>query len=219
MAVAQSKLQFLLEDHPWRLILENPLSPPPDGEPLEFFPAAPIVTNITPPASPLTTMTEAVATTEAKKTRKSFLMKMRLIGWIVVDYIIDLFNRSSKDYRNVSKKLSEMKSRDKILQQEERIRAQTIVDEQVRSTRRREECSSLLFRRAKLLLRPPTKARGTSLLSLTSSEGIFECLDLVQDEPSPIRLIPVNVLVCIVYSIRYSISRCLVLNLFVIRRW
>lgn len=144
------------------MILETPLSPPADGESLEFFPAAPIVTNITPPASPVTTTT----TPEVKKTRKSFLIKMRLIGWIVLDYLIDLFNRSSKDYRNVSKKLSQMKSRDKILQQEERIRAQTIVDEQVTATRRRQS-SSLLFRLAKLLRRrPPTKTFGTSLRSV-----------------------------------------------------
>ena len=51
---------------------------------------------------------------------------MRLIGRIVVDYFIDLFNRSSRDYREVSKKLSEMKSLDKINQQEERIRAQSL---------------------------------------------------------------------------------------------
>ena len=52
---------------------------------------------------------------------------MRLIGQIVVEYLIDLFNRTSRDYREVSKKLSEMKSRDKVAQQEERIRTQTMV--------------------------------------------------------------------------------------------
>jgi hypothetical protein len=52
---------------------------------------------------------------------------MLLICWIVVDYLIDLFNRNSRDYREVSRKLSEMKSADKINQQEERIRAQTSV--------------------------------------------------------------------------------------------
>lgn len=55
-------------------------------------------------------------------------MKTFLIGRIVVDYFIDLFNRSSRDYRAVSSQLAEMKSREKILQQEERIRTQTIVD-------------------------------------------------------------------------------------------
>lgn len=54
-------------------------------------------------------------------------MKMRLIGQIVVEYFIDLFNRNSRDYREVSKELADMKSRDKIAQQEERIRSQTIL--------------------------------------------------------------------------------------------
>ncbi len=52
---------------------------------------------------------------------------MRLIGRIVVDYFIDLFNRNSRDFRDVSNKLSEMKSQDKINQQEERMRGQTTV--------------------------------------------------------------------------------------------
>jgi hypothetical protein len=64
---------------------------------------------------------------EPKQTAKSVFIKMRLIARIVVDYFIDLFNRSSRDYREVSNKLSEMKSQDKINQQEERMRAQTIV--------------------------------------------------------------------------------------------
>lgn len=62
-----------------------------------------------------------------KKTGKSVLMKMLLIGQIMVEYFIDLFNRNSRDYREVSKKLSEMKSRDKIAQQEQRIRSRTTV--------------------------------------------------------------------------------------------
>ncbi len=61
---------------------------------------------------------------KAKKKRKSILIKIRLIGWIVVDYLTDLFNRNSRDYREVSRQLSEMKSKDKILQQE-RLRAET----------------------------------------------------------------------------------------------
>ena len=61
---------------------------------------------------------------EQKQTGKSVFMKMRLIGQIVVEYFIDLFNRSSRDFREVSNKLSEMKSQDKIEQQEERIRTQ-----------------------------------------------------------------------------------------------
>ncbi len=60
----------------------------------------------------------------AKKTRKSILIRIRLIGWIVVDYLTDLFNRNSRNYREVSQQLSEMKSKDKILQQE-RLRAET----------------------------------------------------------------------------------------------
>lgn len=65
---------------------------------------------------------------EPKIPGKSVLNKMRLIGRIVVDYLIDLFNRNSRDYREVSRKLSEMKAQDKITQQEERIRAQTLVE-------------------------------------------------------------------------------------------
>ena len=52
---------------------------------------------------------------------------MRLIGRIVLDYLIDLFNRNSRDYREVSRKLSEMKSQDKINLQEEQRRVQTTV--------------------------------------------------------------------------------------------
>ena len=55
-------------------------------------------------------------------------MKTFLIVRIVADYFIDLFNRSSRDYRKVSSQLVEMKSREKISQQEERIRSQTILD-------------------------------------------------------------------------------------------
>jgi DNA-directed RNA polymerase beta subunit len=61
-----------------------------------------------------------------KKKRKSILIKIRLIGWIAMDYLIDLFNRNSRDYREVSRQLGEMKSEDKIIQQE-RIRAETSV--------------------------------------------------------------------------------------------
>jgi len=53
---------------------------------------------------------------------------MRLIGWIALDYFTDLFNRSSRDYREVSGKLSEMKLQDKIIQQEERIRTQSVLE-------------------------------------------------------------------------------------------
>ncbi len=47
-----------------------------------------------------------------------------MILWIVVDYLTDLFNRNSRDYREVSMKLAEMKSKDKILQKE-RLRVET----------------------------------------------------------------------------------------------
>lgn len=43
-----------------------------------------------------------------------------------MDYLIDLFNRHSRDYREVSRQLAEMKSDDKIIQQE-RIRVETTV--------------------------------------------------------------------------------------------
>ncbi len=45
----------------------------------------------------------------------------------MMDYLIDLFNRNSRDYRDVSRRLSEMKSQDKIDLQEEQIRARTMV--------------------------------------------------------------------------------------------
>jgi hypothetical protein len=64
---------------------------------------------------------------ETKQSGKSVLIKMRLIGRIMMDYLIDLFNRNSRDYRDVSRRLSEMKSQDKIDQQEEQIRARTMV--------------------------------------------------------------------------------------------
>ena len=52
---------------------------------------------------------------------------MQLIVWIVMDYLIDLFNRSSRDYREVSRKLAEMKSKDKIIQHE-RLRVETTAE-------------------------------------------------------------------------------------------
>jgi hypothetical protein len=68
---------------------------------------------------------EATSSVEPKKPGKSMYFKMCLIGWIVADYFIDLFNRNSRDYREVSGKLAQMKSEDKITQQEDRIRART----------------------------------------------------------------------------------------------
>ncbi|CAF4299063.1 unnamed protein product, partial [Adineta steineri] len=97
------------------------------------FPATPISRPQTPPEAittevPLTPVSEYTPSVEPKeKTKKSFLIKMRLIGRIVLEYLIDLFNRHSRDYREVSRKLSEMKSEEKINQHEERIRAQTTV--------------------------------------------------------------------------------------------
>lgn len=61
---------------------------------------------------------------KSKKRRKSIVNKIQLIGWIVVDYLTNLFNRNSRDYREVSRKLAEMKSQDKFLQLE-RLRAET----------------------------------------------------------------------------------------------
>ncbi|CAF0897645.1 unnamed protein product [Adineta ricciae] len=113
--------------------------PPPPTIPestSQEFPETPVspleqptdITTIT--VLPLTPTSEQEPSVEpkvkSKSTSKSILNKMRLIGRIVIDYFIDLFNRSSRDYREVSKKLSEMKSLDKINQQEERIRAQSL---------------------------------------------------------------------------------------------
>jgi len=61
---------------------------------------------------------------KSKKKRKSILIRIRLIVWIFIDYLTDVFNRNSRDYREVSRQLAEMKSKDKIIQQE-RIRAET----------------------------------------------------------------------------------------------
>lgn len=69
---------------------------------------------------------------KSKEKRKSILLKVRLIGVIIVDYVINLFNRSSRDFRAVSYKLAEMKSEDKRAQQE-RLRAESSVGV-VRST-------------------------------------------------------------------------------------
>lgn len=59
-----------------------------------------------------------------KRRRTAILARIRLIVYIVVDYLTDLFNRNSRDYREVSIQLAEMKSRDKILQQEQ-LRSET----------------------------------------------------------------------------------------------
>ncbi|CAF0821922.1 unnamed protein product [Adineta steineri] len=112
----------------------SPLAPAESD--VQEFPATPISRPQTPPEAittevPLTPVSEYTPSVEpkekTKKTKKSFLIKMRLIGRIVLEYLIDLFNRHSRDYREVSRKLSEMKSEEKINQHEERIRAQTTV--------------------------------------------------------------------------------------------
>jgi hypothetical protein len=61
---------------------------------------------------------------KSKERRKLILNRIRLIGWIIVDYVTDIFSRNSRDYREVSTKLADMKSKDKILQKE-RLRAET----------------------------------------------------------------------------------------------
>ena len=48
----------------------------------------------------------------------SILIKIALIGQLIVNYTIDWFNLNSKDYREVSNKLSDMKSEDKRLELE-----------------------------------------------------------------------------------------------------
>ncbi|CAF4947138.1 unnamed protein product, partial [Rotaria magnacalcarata] len=50
----------------------------------------------------------------------------RLIGQIVLDYFTNFFDRNSRDYREVSKRLGEMKARDKIAQQDQRRRSQAV---------------------------------------------------------------------------------------------
>jgi hypothetical protein len=52
---------------------------------------------------------------------------MRSIAYSIIDCLIDLFNRNSRDYREVSRQLDEMKCEDKIIQRE-RIRAETSVE-------------------------------------------------------------------------------------------
>ena len=69
-----------------------------------------------------------------KKSKRAMLLKVLLIGGIVVDYVIDLFNRSSRDFREVSRKLAEMKADDKI-NQLERLRNETTTGGVCRSRR------------------------------------------------------------------------------------
>ncbi|CAF1201689.1 unnamed protein product [Rotaria sp. Silwood1] len=101
-----------------------PSSPLSESDNLEFHPISPI-------APPTTTMMITPSTTEQttsvepkEKEQKSILFKLCLIGQIVIDYLIDFFNRHSRDYRDVSEKLSLMKAQDKTHQHEELINTQ-----------------------------------------------------------------------------------------------
>jgi hypothetical protein len=97
----------------------------------EFTPAIPsllpppITTTMVPTIPPSSEQAASVEP-KAKTKRKSILIKMRLIGQIAIEYFINLFNRNSRDYREVLRKLGEMKSEDKTIQQE-RIRLETSV--------------------------------------------------------------------------------------------
>ena len=59
---------------------------------------------------------------------KLILNKILSIGQIIVDYIVDFFNRNSRDYRKVSEKLAKMKSEDKAYQRE-RMRMETSIEQ------------------------------------------------------------------------------------------
>ncbi|CAF4782904.1 unnamed protein product, partial [Rotaria sp. Silwood2] len=65
---------------------------------------------------------------KSKKKIKIILTKIYLIIWIIVDYFIDLFYRNSRDYYEVSIKLTQMKSDDKIFQHE-LMRLETNIDQ------------------------------------------------------------------------------------------
>ncbi|CAM4812248.1 unnamed protein product [Rotaria magnacalcarata] len=77
-----------------------------------------------------TTMPQLTAPVEPKenstKSGKSGFFKIRLIGQIVLDYFTNFFDRNSRDYREVSKRLGEMKARDKIAQKDQRRRSQAV---------------------------------------------------------------------------------------------
>ncbi|CAF3346333.1 unnamed protein product [Rotaria sp. Silwood1] len=82
------------------------------------------------PLSPIPEQATSVESKEEKPIikRKIIFIKIRLIIWIIVDYLINLFNRNSRDYREVLNKLAEMKSADKVLQHE-CIRMETSADQ------------------------------------------------------------------------------------------
>ncbi|CAF2706676.1 unnamed protein product [Rotaria sp. Silwood2] len=82
------------------------------------------------PLSPTLEQATSVESKEEKsKTKQNIIfIKIRLIVWIIVDYLINLFNKNSRDYREVSNKLAEMKSKDKVFQHE-RMRMETRTDQ------------------------------------------------------------------------------------------
>ncbi|CAF4807551.1 unnamed protein product, partial [Rotaria socialis] len=80
------------------------------------------------PDSTIPEQATSVESKEKLKTRqKQILFKIRLIIWIIVDYFIDFVNRNSRDYREVSNKLAEMKVEDKVFQKQ-RMRMETSSD-------------------------------------------------------------------------------------------
>ncbi|CAF4296585.1 unnamed protein product [Rotaria socialis] len=108
----------VLESNVQELII-RPRSPPP---PLSS------TTMETMPDSTIPEQATSVESKEKLKTRqKQILFKIRLIIWIIVDYFIDFVNRNSRDYREVSNKLAEMKVEDKVFQKQ-RMRMETSSD-------------------------------------------------------------------------------------------
>ncbi|CAF2902955.1 unnamed protein product, partial [Rotaria sp. Silwood2] len=98
----------------------------------EFLPTSPIQSPLSPAITTTTEMipsstteqTTSVEPKESEESQKSVLFKICLIGQIVVDYSIDFFKRNSRDYREVSIQLYQMKTQDKNNQHEERTRSQ-----------------------------------------------------------------------------------------------
>ena len=118
--------------------LESPASPLLEPTRKEFSPSSPLAATLAMmiPGTPLLldeSSEESARPVKPKTTKRSILLKILLIGGIVVDYVIDLFNRSSRDFREVSRKLAEMKSDDK-LNQHERLRNETTTGDVCRSS-------------------------------------------------------------------------------------
>ncbi|CAF3931012.1 unnamed protein product [Rotaria sordida] len=105
-------------------IQKHPISPVIESNSQKFT-AAPSVSS---PSLPATTTTmpllpvpkeiTSVEPKESKKKEKLISIKMRLIGEIIINYFIDLFSQYSHDYREVSRKLANMKFEHKVIQQE-----------------------------------------------------------------------------------------------------